>query len=89
MIKIVRPDALGTYESFQQIYENVIHKGQFSDCTPTEYESMTKQSRCLNKLAKAIIHRRDYSFLSKLVPKKFEFVLNIRSTDIQMKLYKV
>lgn len=89
MVRIVRRNAFGTYKSFVAKYEHVIKKGSFSDSTPEEYENMLEQSRSLNKLSEQIIHRRDEKYKSKLVPNKTEYVIHIRLTDIQIKLYKV
>lgn len=89
MVRIVRRNAFGTYKSFVAKYEHVIKKGSFSDSTTEECDNMLKQSRSLNKLSEQIIHRRDEKYKSKLVPKKTEYAIYIRLTDIQIKLYKV
>lgn len=49
---------------------------------------MKKRVHILNKLLKDCIHRCDYSVLVPYLQPKFEYVLSLRLTELQEKLYK-
>lgn len=89
MVQIVKPNLLGTYSEYMNRFANPIQNGQYADSTPFDIQRMKNRSFCLNKLLDGSVQRLDYSVLAPYLPPKYEFVVHIKLTDIQRKLYKV
>lgn len=86
MIEFVNPALLGTKEKFIERFVKPITDGQYFDSTPIEIHMMKIRSAILNKLLDGCVHR----IASKVLPhKKYEYVVYIPLTMIQVKLYQV
>ncbi|XP_053214537.1 helicase ARIP4-like [Panonychus citri] len=88
MVDFVRPHFLGTKEEFINKFERPITNGQCINSTEHDKYIMKQQTHVLNKLIRGFIQRRNNDLLTKDLPDKFEYVIPVKSTDIQMKLMK-
>lgn len=88
MVQFVKPKLLGTYNEYMNRFVNPITNGQYTDSTPYDIQLMRKRAHVLHKLLDGCVQRRDYSVLAPFLPPKLEFVVSIRLTPLQCKLYK-
>lgn len=88
MVQFVKPNLLGKYTEYMNRFVNPITNGQYIDSTPRDIEIMKKRSHVLHKLLDGCVQRRDYSVLAPFLPPKHEYVIAIRLTELQVKLYK-
>ena len=84
----VKPNLLGDKREFKNRFENPIKNGQNCDSTEYDVKMMKKRVHILFKLLKECIHRCDYNVLVPYLQPKFEYVLSLRLTELQEKLYK-
>lgn len=89
MVQFVKPNLLGKYTEYLNRFVNPITNGQYTDSTPRDIQLMKKRSHVLHKLLDACVQRRDYGVLAPFLPKKHEYILYIKLTDLQATLYKV
>lgn len=89
MVNVVKPHLLGTRQEFTNRFGNPIMNGQYINSTPQDIKVMKRRSHVLHKLLDGIFHRADISVLMPFLEPKMEFVLYIRLSRIQAKLYKV
>lgn len=88
MVQFVKPNLLGKYTEYLNRFVNPITNGQYNDSTPQDIEIMKRRSHVLHKLLDGCVQRRDYNVLAPFLPPKLEYVLSIRLTETQVKLYK-
>nr|CAD35753.1 X-linked nuclear protein [Dugesia japonica] len=88
MVQFVKPNLLGTQKEFLNRFVNPINNGQHINSTPYDVSLMKKRSHILFKMLDGCVHRRDYSALVKYLPPKYEYVVKIRLSDIQVQLYR-
>lgn len=88
MVQFVKPNLLGKYTEYLNRFVNPITNGQYNDSTPQDIEIMKRRSHVLHKLLDGCVQRRDYNVLAPFLPPKLEYVLSIRLTEMQVKLYK-
>lgn len=84
----VKPNLLGTKTEFQNRFENPIKNGQHVDSTDYDVNMMKRRVHILYKLLKDCIHRRDNNVLVPYLQPKYEYVLSLRLTELQERLYK-
>lgn len=89
MVNVVKPHLLGTRAEFTNRFANPIMNGQYVNSTPRDIQVMKRRSHVLHKLLDGIVHRADISSLTPFLKPKHEYVLYIRLTPIQIKLYSV
>lgn len=89
MVNFVRPNLLGCQTEFTNLFVNPIINGQYKDSTENSIASMKRRSHILHDLLNECVHRKDSAVLEPFLPKKQDFVVYVRLTDIQIKLYKV
>ncbi|KAB0803202.1 hypothetical protein PPYR_00172 [Photinus pyralis] len=87
MVQFVKPHLLGTYKEYRNRFVNPITNGQYTDSTPQDIDLMKKRSHVLHTMLDGIVQRRDYSVLAPYLPPKYEYVLFLRLSPIQIKLY--
>ncbi|XP_068081267.1 transcriptional regulator ATRX homolog isoform X2 [Anabrus simplex] len=87
MMQFVKPNLLGTLKEFRNRFVNPINNGQFEDSTPQDVKVMKRRAHVLHKMLEGCVQRFDYSVLRPLLPPKQEYVISIRLTDLQIKLY--
>ncbi|CAG9857643.1 unnamed protein product [Phyllotreta striolata] len=88
MVQFIKPNLLGTYKEYLNRFVNPIINGQYTDSTQHDTVLMRKRSHVLHKLLDGVVQRRDYSVLEPYLPPKHEYVLFVRLSDAQVKLYK-
>uniref|UniRef100_A0A1I8IRD6 Helicase ATP-binding domain-containing protein n=1 Tax=Macrostomum lignano TaxID=282301 RepID=A0A1I8IRD6_9PLAT len=84
MVSFVKPSLLGTQKEFV----NPINNGQHSDSTAFDVQLMKRRAHVLHKMLSGCVHRRDYTALTKYLPPKHEFIINIRLGEVQEQLYR-
>lgn len=89
MVDFVRPSYLGTKTEFLNMFERPIQNGQCIDSTPQDCKLMRYRAHVLHSLLKGFVQRRSHGVLQKCLPDKTEFVLLVRLTPFQRKLYTV
>lgn len=89
MVDFVKPHLLGTRKEFKNRFVNPITNGQYVNSTDQDIQTMKRRSYILHKLLDGCIHRADVSILEPLLLPKNEFIVYVRLTDLQVKLYKV
>ncbi|XP_055695300.1 transcriptional regulator ATRX homolog [Lutzomyia longipalpis] len=88
MVQFVKPNLLGKYNEYMNRFVNPITNGQYIDSTPRDIQIMKRRSHVLHKMLDGCVQRRDYSVLAPFLPPKHEYVVFIRLTELQIKLYK-
>lgn len=87
MVDFVRPNYLGTKAEFTNMFERPIQNGQCIDSTPQDKKLMRFRAHVLHSLLKGFVQRRSHNVLQKCLPEKLEYVMLIRMTAFQRKLY--
>ncbi|CAH1986403.1 unnamed protein product [Acanthoscelides obtectus] len=88
MVQFIKPNLLGTYKEYLNRFVNPITNGQYTDSTQHDIVIMRKRSHVLHKLLDGVVQRRDYSVLEPYLPPKHEFVLFVKLSEVQVKIYK-
>uniref|UniRef100_A0A336LHX0 CSON014418 protein n=1 Tax=Culicoides sonorensis TaxID=179676 RepID=A0A336LHX0_CULSO len=87
MVDFVRPNYLGTKTEFSNMFERPIQNGQCIDSTPQDCKLMRYRAHVLHSLLLGFVQRRSHLVLQSTLPRKQEFVLMVRMTPFQRKLY--
>ncbi|XP_067945444.1 transcriptional regulator ATRX-like [Watersipora subatra] len=88
MVDFVKPSLLGTASEFNNRFVHPITNGQYEDSTPFDVKLMKKRAHVLHEMLAGCVQRRDYSELTKFLPPKHEYILSIKLTELQIKLYQ-
>ncbi|XP_066589784.1 transcriptional regulator ATRX homolog isoform X2 [Prorops nasuta] len=88
MVQFVKPNLLGTKNEFLNRFVNPITNGQFDNSTEYDVKLMKKRAHVLHKMLEGSVQRFDYSVLTPFLPPKQEYVIFLRLTDVQIKLYR-
>ncbi|XP_050509138.1 transcriptional regulator ATRX homolog isoform X2 [Diabrotica virgifera virgifera] len=88
MVQFIKPNLLGTYKEYMNRFVNPITNGQYTDSTYHDIQLMRKRSHVLHKLLDGVVQRRDYSVLEPYLPPKHEYVIFLKLSDVQVKIYK-
>uniref|UniRef100_A0A8C1TMH9 DNA helicase n=1 Tax=Cyprinus carpio TaxID=7962 RepID=A0A8C1TMH9_CYPCA len=88
MVNFIKENLLGSVKEFRNRFINPIQNGQCADSTLTDVRVMKKRAHILYEMLAGCVQRRDYTALTKFLPPKHEYVLAIRLTPIQCKLYR-
>ncbi|CAG9828068.1 unnamed protein product [Diabrotica balteata] len=88
MVQFIKPNLLGSYKEYMNRFVNPITNGQYTDSTQHDIQLMRKRSHVLHKLLDGVVQRRDYSVLEPYLPPKYEYVLFLKLSDVQIKIYK-
>ena len=87
MCNFCKPNLLGTVAEFKNQYSITIQRGQRKDATERDVELMREFSSLLYTILKDTVHRRDEGVLKAMLPEKVEYLLCMRLTPVQEKLY--
>ncbi|KAM9356604.1 transcriptional regulator ATRX [Symphorus nematophorus] len=88
MVNFIKENLLGSIKEFRNRFINPIQNGQCADSTPHDVRIMKKRAHILYEMLAGCVQRKDYTALTKFLPPKHEYVLSIRMTPIQAKLYR-
>ncbi|XP_078601570.1 uncharacterized protein LOC144876306 isoform X5 [Branchiostoma floridae x Branchiostoma japonicum] len=88
MVNFVKPNLLGTKKEFCNRFANPINNGQASDSTQYDVKLMKRRAHILHQLLAGCVQRRDYSALTKFLSPKYEYVIKVRLSPLQVQLYE-
>ncbi|XP_056396816.1 transcriptional regulator ATRX isoform X1 [Hyla sarda] len=88
MVNFIKENLLGSVKEFRNRFINPIQNGQCADSTMVDVRVMKKRAHILYEMLAGCVQRRDYSALTKFLPPKHEYVLSVRMSPIQCKLYR-
>lgn len=89
MVDFVRPNYLGSKSEFCNMFERPIQNGQCIDSTPQDIRLMRYRAHVLHALLEGFVQRRSHSVLQISLPRKEEYILLVRMTPHQRKLYDI
>ncbi|OQR71794.1 hypothetical protein BIW11_10777 [Tropilaelaps mercedesae] len=87
MVSLVAPDLLGTKTEFKNRFENPIINGQYKNSTSEDIRKMRRRASVLNQLLNNVVQRRDTSVLASILPPRQDYVITIRLSPLQERLY--
>ncbi|KAG0246376.1 hypothetical protein BGX31_002677 [Mortierella sp. GBA43] len=87
MIDFVRPNFLGDINAFRANYIRPIEAGLYSESSVFENKASMKRLKVLTELIKNFVMRKDQSVLKLALPKKTEFVISCKLSEMQSFLY--
>lgn len=88
MVNFIKENLLGSIKEFRNRFINPIQNGQCADSTPKDVRIMKKRAHVLHAVLAGCVQRRDYSELRQFLPPKHEYVLSVRISALQYKLYR-
>ncbi|XP_056456095.1 transcriptional regulator ATRX isoform X2 [Gadus chalcogrammus] len=88
MVNFIKENLLGSVKEFRNRFINPIQNGQCADSTEQDVRVMKKRAHILYEMLAGCVQRKDYTALTKFLPPKHEYVLAVRVTPIQCKLYR-
>jgi transcriptional regulator ATRX len=87
MVSFIKPKLLGSQQEYINRFVNPIQNGQHRDSNDDDVRLMKRRACVLHELLTGFIDRKDYSLLREYLPPKFEYIINIRLSDLQSTLY--
>ncbi|KAK5645459.1 hypothetical protein RI129_006759 [Pyrocoelia pectoralis] len=87
MVDFVRPNYLGSKTEFCNMFERPIQNGQCIDSTEADIKLMRYRAHVLHSLLVGFVQRRSHEVLQTALPQKEEYVLLLRMSSFQRKLY--
>uniref|UniRef100_A0A1A8NVS6 DNA helicase n=2 Tax=Nothobranchius pienaari TaxID=704102 RepID=A0A1A8NVS6_9TELE len=88
MVNFIKENLLGSVKEFRNRFINPIQNGQCADSTQQDVRIMKKRAHILYEMLAGCVQRKDYTALTKFLPPKYEYVLSVRMTPLQCKLYR-
>ncbi|KAM9309579.1 transcriptional regulator ATRX isoform 2-T2 [Pholidichthys leucotaenia] len=88
MVNFIKENLLGSVKEFRNRFINPIQNGQCADSTLHDVRIMKKRAHILYEMLAGCVQRKDYTALTKFLPPKYEYVLSVRMTSLQAKLYR-
>lgn len=88
LVHFVNPGMLGTRNEFHRQYENAIIRGQDSNSTDKEREISAERLKALLDIVNKYMIRRTSALLTKYLPVKFEMVVCVKLSQLQLDVYK-
>ncbi|XP_037603550.1 transcriptional regulator ATRX-like [Sebastes umbrosus] len=88
MVNFIKRNLLGSLGEFRNRFINPIQNGQCADSTPRDVRVMKNRAHVLHAMLVGCVQRRDYSELTQFLPPKHEYVLAVRISPQQYKLYR-
>ncbi|CAF3208709.1 unnamed protein product [Rotaria socialis] len=89
MVSFIKPKLLGSQPEYINRFVNPIQNGQHRDSNEEDVRLMKRRACVLHELLTGFVDRKDYSLLQEYLPPKFEYIINIRLSDLQSKLYEI
>ncbi|XP_031481997.1 protein CHROMATIN REMODELING 20 isoform X2 [Nymphaea colorata] len=88
MVDFVREGFLGSSHEFRNRFQNPIENGQHTNSTLEDVKIMNQRSHILYEQLKGFVHRMDSSVVKKELPPKTVYVISVKLSPLQRKLYK-
>ncbi|XP_055594496.1 DNA repair and recombination protein RAD54-like [Uranotaenia lowii] len=88
LLHFVNPGMLGTTNEFRKQFEIPILRGQDANSTEEDRKKANERLQELSAMVNKCMIRRTSSLLTKYLPVKFEMVICVKMSEIQMQLYK-
>uniref|UniRef100_A0A2P2MV96 Uncharacterized protein MANES_09G147000 n=1 Tax=Rhizophora mucronata TaxID=61149 RepID=A0A2P2MV96_RHIMU len=88
MVDFVREGFLGSSHEFRNRFQNPIENGQHTNSTAVDVKIMNQRSHILYEQLKGFVQRMDMSVVKKDLPPKTVFVVAVKLSLLQRKLYK-
>ncbi|TKY52100.1 CHROMATIN REMODELING 20 [Spatholobus suberectus] len=88
MVDFVREGFLGSSHEFRNRFQNPIENGQHTNSTLTDVKIMNQRSHILYEQLKGFVQRMDMNVVKKDLPPKTVFVITVKLSPLQRKLYK-
>uniref|UniRef100_A0A665TWT5 DNA helicase n=1 Tax=Echeneis naucrates TaxID=173247 RepID=A0A665TWT5_ECHNA len=88
MVNFIKTNLLGSLSEFRNRFINPIQNGQCADSTPKDVRIMKRRAHVLHAMLAGCVQRRDYSELTQFLPPKHEYVLAVRVSLLQYRLYR-
>ena len=89
MVSFIKPNLLGSQSEYINRFVNPIQNGQHLDSNEEDVRLMKRRACVLHEVLTGFVDRKDYSILKEYLPPKYEYIINIRLSDLQWKLYQV
>ncbi|KAG8843774.1 helicase [Tulasnella sp. 330] len=87
MADFCNPGLLDDYKTFNRIYETPIVKSRAPNCTEKNREVGTARMEQLLEISKSFVLRRTADILENYLPPKHEYVVFVRPTTIQLRIF--
>lgn len=88
MVDFVREGFLGSSHEFRNRFQNPIENGQHTNSTSVDVKIMNQRSHILYEQLKGFVQRMDMNVVKKDLPPKTVFVITVKLSPLQRKLYK-
>ncbi|XP_071920989.1 protein CHROMATIN REMODELING 20-like isoform X4 [Coffea arabica] len=88
MVDFVREGFLGSSHEFRNRFQNPIENGQHTNSTAEDVKIMNQRSHILYKQLKGFVQRMDMNVVKDDLPPKTVFVIAVKLSSLQKKLYK-
>ncbi|KAH0433769.1 hypothetical protein IEQ34_026952 [Dendrobium chrysotoxum] len=88
MVDFVREGFLGSSHEFRNRFQNPIENGQHTNSTAHDVKIMNQRSHILYEQLKGFVQRMDMSVVKKDLPPKTVFVIAVKLSPLQRKLYR-
>ncbi|XP_022144469.1 protein CHROMATIN REMODELING 20-like [Momordica charantia] len=88
MVDFVREGFLGSSHEFRNRFQNPIENGQHTNSTLDDVKIMNQRSHILYEQLKGFVQRMDMTVVKKDLPPKTVFVISVKLSPLQRKLYK-
>ncbi|XP_035548930.1 protein CHROMATIN REMODELING 20 isoform X2 [Juglans regia] len=88
MVDFVREGFLGSSHEFRNRFQNPIENGQHTNSTLDDVKIMNQRSHILYEQLKGFLQRMDMNVVKEDLPPKTVFVIAVKLSPIQVKLYK-
>ncbi|CAF0904925.1 unnamed protein product [Brachionus calyciflorus] len=87
MVDFVRPSYLGNKAEFSNMFERPIMNGQCLDSTRDDIKLMRYRAHVLHSLLEGFVQRRGHDVFICSLPKKYEYIIQLKLSPIQKELY--
>ncbi|KZT19708.1 hypothetical protein NEOLEDRAFT_936097 [Neolentinus lepideus HHB14362 ss-1] len=87
MADFCNPGLLDDYKAFRRVYEQPILKSRAPDCTSKEAELGQARQTQLMTISKSFVLRREAAILGNYLPPKFEYVVFVTPTSLQLSMF--
>ncbi|KAH9961299.1 P-loop containing nucleoside triphosphate hydrolase protein [Russula dissimulans] len=87
MADFCNPGLLDDYATFRRVYETPIVRSREPGCSPKEAELGEGRAAQLLAISRSFVLRRDASILKKFLPPKYEYVVFVTPTALQLSIF--